>query len=403
MPNGKTRRITGALTAAKVATVKEPGKYHDGGGTGLFLRVDPNGARFWVQRITIRGARREIGLGTPELVSLAKARDTARENRRLAYEGLDPLQIRREARAVLTFAEAARKVHEIHLPTWRNEKHGAQFISTLETYAFPKLGNIRISDVTPADVLGALTPIWTKKPETARRVRQRIVTVMKWAVAKGWRKDNPAESIDLALPRVTKAKEHRQALPYGDVAAALATVQSSGAGLSTKLCLEFLVLCAARSGEARGAEWSEIDLAAKVWTIPPSRMKSGRPHRVPLSKRAIELLTEAKALTGGTGLIFPGTKAGKPLSDMTLSKLVKRDLEIATDIHGFRTSFRTWAQERSAFPREVAEAALAHVVGDTTEQAYARSDVFEKRRKMMESWSLFLSAESGKVIGLRRA
>lgn len=396
MSSESIRRPKAALTALKVKTETAPGKYFDG--NGLYLRIDKDGGRYWVQRITIRGQRREIGLGTPELVSLAKARVTARENRRLAYEGLDPLQIRREARAVLTFAEAARKVHEIHLPTWRNEKHGAQFISTLEAYAFPKLGNIRISEVTTADVLDVLTPIWTKKPETARRVRQRIGTVLKWAVAKGWRKDNPAENIGKALPKPEKTKEHRQALPYGDVAAALATVQASGAGVSTKLCLEFLVLTAARSGEARGAEWDEIDLAAKVWTIPASRMKAGRPHRVPLSKRALELLTEAAALTGGKGLVFPGTKAGKPLSDMTLSKLVKRDLAIATDIHGFRTSFRTWAQERTTFPREVAEAALAHVVGDTTEQAYARSDVFEKRRKMMQAWTQFLSAESGKIV-----
>jgi integrase len=217
-------------------------------------------------------------------------------------------------------------------------------------------------------------------------------------MSKGWRKDNPAETIGPALPKVAKAKEHRQALPYSDVAAALATVQSSGAGASTKLCLEFLVLTAARSGEARGADWNEIDLAAKVWTVPASRMKAKRPHRVPLSKRAIELLTEAAALSGGKGLVFPGTKAGKPLSDMTILKLVKRDLGIATDIHGFRTSFRTWAQERTTFPREVAEAALAHVVGDSTEQAYARSDLFEKRRKMMESWAQFLSAAPGKIV-----
>ena len=396
MSSESIRRPKAALTAAKVKTETKPGKHFDG--NGLYLRIDKDGGRFWVQRITIRGKRHEIGLGTPELVSLAKARDTARENRSLAYQGLDPLQIKREARAVLTFEEAARAVHEIHLPTWRNKKHGAQFIATLQTYAFPRMGSIRVSHVTTADVLAVLTPIWTAKPETARRVRQRIGTVMTWAMSKGWRKDNPAETIGPALPKVAKAKEHRQALPYADVAAALANVQSSGAGASTKLCLEFLVLTAARSGEARGADWNEIDLAAKVWTIPASRMKAKRPHRVPLSKRALELLTEAAALSGGKGLVFPGTKAGKPLSDMTLSKLVKRDLGIATDIHGFRTSFRTWAQERSTFPREVAEAALAHVVGDTTEQAYARSDVFEKRRKMMESWAQFLSAETGKVV-----
>ena len=400
------RKPEKALTAQFVKTARDPGKYFDG--HGLFLRVQPNGARQWVQRIVIRGKRCELGLGNPALVSLAEARDLALGNRKLAQAGGDPIRAKRESDAVLSFEDAARKVHALHLPTWRNAKHGAQFLATLETYTFPRLGNLRVADVNTADVLAVLTPIWTAKPETAARVRQRIGMVMKWAVAQGWRQDNPAESIAQALPKRDQSlREHRKALTYAEVADCINAVQASGAGLSTKLAFEFLVLTATRSGEARGALWSEIDLGnpaipaipaiSATWTIPASRMKAKREHRIPLTARAVEILQAAKALGDGTGLVFPGTKAGKPLSDMTLSKLVK-ELDFAADIHGFRTSFRTWAQERTNFPREVAEAALAHAIKDKAEAAYARSDVFEKRRKMMDAWAGYLAGEAGKVV-----
>ncbi|WP_022707856.1 tyrosine-type recombinase/integrase [Paracoccus zeaxanthinifaciens] len=391
------RRPSKALTAQAVRNAKLPGKYFDG--NGLYLRVDANGAQFWVQRITIRSKRTELGLGSPSLVTLAEARSKALENRKLAREGGDPLQAKRDAQGVLTFEEAARKVHQLHLPTWRNAKHGAQFITTLETYAFPRLGKMKLQDVTSADVLHALMPIWTSKPETARRVRQRIGTVMKWAIAQGWRKDNPAQDIGQALPKTPKRQTHRKALPYAEVAGCLRAVQASRAGLSTKLALEFLVLTAARSGEAREARWDEMDLDRAVWEVPAERMKMKRPHRVPLSPRAVELLKNAESLSDGSGLVFPGTKPGRPLSDMTLSKLVK-ELGFEADVHGFRTSFRTWAQERTTFPREVAEAALAHLSGDAVERAYARSDVFEKRRKMMEAWARHLIEAHAVVVSI---
>jgi len=387
------RKPEKALTTKFVESAKEPGKYFDG--HGLFLRVQPNGQRQWVQRITIRGKRCEMGLGNPALVSLAKARETALANRKLAQSGGDPIQAKREAQAVLTFEDAARKVHALHLPTWRNVKHGAQFISTLETYAFPRLGRLMVSQVTPSDVLAVLTPIWTDKPETAVRVKQRVGTVMKWAIAQGWRQDNPAESIASALPKRDKSlKGQRKALTYAEVAGCINAVQASGAGLSTKLAFEFLVLTATRSGEARGATWDEIKLGTPAtWAIPVARMKMKKDHRIPLSARAVAILEDAKALGDGTGLVFPGTKAGKALSDMTLSKLVK-ELGFDADIHGFRTSFRTWAQEQTNFPREVAEAALAHTIKDKAEAAYARSDVFEKRQKMMESWASYIAVET---------
>ncbi|SDE47675.1 tyrosine-type recombinase/integrase [Limimaricola pyoseonensis] len=376
-----------ALSAAFVRTVKKPGKYTDG--HGLFLKVDANGARRWVQRIVIRGKRTEIGLGSASLVSLAQARETAQESRRQARQGGDPLRAKREAQATLSFEEAARKVHAIHAPAWRNAKHAAQFISTLETYAFPVIGAQRVSDITTADLLAVLQPIWLEKPETARRVRQRIGTVMKWAIAQGWRQDNPAEAISSALPRQSRAQRHRKAMPYGEVAGCLKTVRASKANPFTKLAFELLVLTACRSGEVRLAVWSEMDLDRAEWTIPGERMKAGREHRVPLSDHAIAALRQAQALGTGSGLVFPGAKAGRPLSDMTLAKLVK-ELGFDVDVHGFRTSFKTWAQEQTSIPREVSEAALAHTIRDKAEAAYARSDLLEKRRRLMEDWSAYL-------------
>ncbi len=376
-----------ALTAQRVKHATEPGKYFDG--NGLYLLVKPNGSRSWVQRIVIRGKRREMGLGSASLVTLAEAREAALQNRRIARAGGDPIQARQEALAVLTFEEAARKVYEMHLPTWRNAKHASQFINTLETYAFPKIGAVKVGEVNTNDVLRVLTPIWTAKPETARRVRQRIGMVMKWAVAKGWRQDNPAEAISQALPKHERRKAHRKALPYADVPAFISTVYASKAGLVTKLAMEFLILTAARSGEVRGAVWSEIDLQAAIWTIPASRMKAKREHRVPLSPRAVEILNAAREMSDGSDLVFAGARKGRPLSDMTLSKLTK-ELGFDVDVHGFRTSFRMWAQEQTDAPREVAEAALAHTIRNQAEAAYARSDLFEKRRGLMAAWASVL-------------
>lgn len=382
-----TRQPEKALTAQRVKHATEPGKYFDG--NGLYLLVKPNGSRSWVQRIVIRGKRREMGLGSASLVTLAEAREAALQNRRIARGGGDPIQARQEALAVLTFEEAARKVYEMHLPTWRNAKHASQFINTLESYAFPKIGAVKVGEVNTNDVLRVLTPIWTAKPETARRVRQRIGMVMKWAVAKGWRQDNPAEAISQALPKHERRKAHRKALPYADVPAFISTVKASKAGLVTKLAMEFLILTAARSGEVRGAVWSEIDLQAAIWTVPASRMKAKREHRVPLSPRAVEILKAVREMSDESDLVFPGAKRGRPLSDMTLSKLTK-ELGFDVDVHGFRTSFRMWAQEQTDAPREVAEAALAHTIRNQAEAAYARSDLFEKRRGLMAAWASVL-------------
>lgn len=377
------------LSAAFVRTAKEPGFYSDG--NGLYLKVDTNLSRRWVQRIVIAGKRRDIGLGSAALVSLAEAREAAFANRKAARAGQDPLAARRASEGVLTFREAAERVHDLNKPTWRNEKHGRQWISTLETFAYPHFGSSRVSAISGSDVLNALTPIWNTHPETARRVKQRIGTVMKWAMAQGWRLDNPADTISKALPRQDRSKiQHRKALPYEKVGGAVRTVQASDASPVTKLAFEMLVLTAARSGEIREAVWSEFDLHRAEWAIPATRMKAKKAHRVPLSDRCVAILEAAKALKQKeSDLVFPGSKPRKPLSDMTFSKLMK-ELDIPAVPHGFRSSFRDWAGEQTSHPREVIEFALAHVIKDKAEAAYARSDLFEKRRVLMSDWEQFI-------------
>jgi integrase len=385
----KGQHLEKRLSAAFVRTVKKPGFYNDG--HGLHLKVDQSGAKRWVQRIKVQGKRRDIGLGSAALVSLAEARETALEQRKLARAGEDPVALKRRSTGLLTFKQAAEKVHELAKPTWRNEKHGKQFIATLTADVFPVFGGKRIDLVTGADVLAAMTPIWNAKEETARRIRQRISAVMKYAMAQGWRTDNPADAIMKALPKHDRSKvQHRKALPYDQVAAALDRVHDSDAGAVTKLAFEFLVLTATRSIETRAATWSEIDVVRREWIIPGTRMKAKKPHRVPLTDRCLAILEAAKKLKhDDSDLVFPGTKAGKPLSDMTLSKLMK-ELKIDAVPHGFRSSFRVWAGEATNHPREVVEFALAHVIKDKAEAAYARTDLFEKRRALMADWSTYL-------------
>lgn len=383
----KGRHPEKALTAATVRSKKQPGFYADG--NGLYLKVDKTGAKRWVQRIVIGGKRRDIGLGSATLVTLADAREKALENRRTARAGGDPLADRARASRVLTFKQTAEKVHALHLPTWSNAKQGQQWINTLTTYAFPFIGEKKIDTLSTADVLAVLSPIWTAKPETANRVRQRLSTVLKWSIAQGWRETNPAADIAGALPKRSKPIKHHRSLPFDQVAAAIGTVGKSAAADTTKLALEFLILTATRSGEVRGARWDEVD--GNTWTVSGERMKTRKEHRVPLPPRCLEILKAAKPLGDGKGFIFPST-TGKALSDATLSKLL-RELGVDCVPHGFRSSFRMWASERTDYPREVCEFALAHVVGDAAERAYQRSDLFEKRRALMAAWARYLGGE----------
>ena len=392
------------LNARFVETVNRPGRYGDGhGGHGLSLLVKPmaNGrlSKSWAQRVRIDGRATNIGLGSYPVVTLARARRFALENRRDILDGIDP-----RAGDVPTFAAAVDKVIAMHAENWKDGgKTEAQWRATLATYAFPRIGRKSVADITTADVLAVLVPVWNKKPETARKVRQRIGTVMKWAIAKGHRGDNPAgEAIGAALPKIGDKRKHFRALPYADVSDALSRVRESGAWWATKAAFELLVLTAARSGEVRGATVDEIDLNAAVWTVPGERTKTGRAHRVPLSPRALDVLAKAAGHrddSGGGGLVFPSPR-GLQLSDMTLSKLLK-ELHIDAVPHGFRSSFRDWAAERTNIPREICEHALAHVVGDAAELAYRRTDYFEKRRDLMDRWAAYLTRSIAAVVAIR--
>ncbi len=384
-PHG--RHPDNALSAAFVRAVAEAGRYSDG--HGLYLEVAPSGNRRWIQRLVIGARRCELGLGGFPLVSLKEARARAFANRKIAREGGDPLAEKRRAKETPTFADAAARVLEQKRSGWRNPKHAHDWPASLERFVFPRFRQRPVSEVTSADVLGVLAPIWHEKPETARRVRQRIGAVMQWAVAMEHRADNPCDRVIATLGRQRDVVRHMRALPHTRVAEAVATVRVSGATTTAKLAFEFLVLTAARSVEVRLARWGEIDLDTEVWTVPAERMRANREHRVPLSCRAAEILQAARTLRDATGLVFPNPR-GKPLSDMTLSKLLKEQGVQAVP-HGFRSSFRDWASEETNHPREVVEAALAHRVKDKVEAAYARSTLFERRRRLMADWGAYLA------------
>ena len=348
----------------------------------------------------MNGRRQELGLGPYPVVTLREAREAALANRRMVRAGLNPKVERRCARGIPTFAELARADFKHRKDGWRNAKHAAQWIGTLEEFAFPRLGDRPVDDITTDDVFRVLAPIWHDKPTTAKRLRQRIGAVLAVAVAKGHRADNPGETVKalLAKHQSVETKGHRS-LPYCDVADALAKVRESNAHRSTVLALEFLVLTAARAGEVRFATWNEVDIEAATWTVPAERMKTGREHRVPLSPRALDILAEARALgTGRTDLIFP-SRTGKPLGERSMLQVLDR-LGIDATAHGFRSSFRVWAAERTTIPREVCEAALAHTIKDKAEAAYQRSDLFDRRRDLMERWAAYLSEKPADVVSI---
>lgn len=376
------------LTVAKIRSLKEAGMYADG--NGLYLIVEASGSKRWVQRIVIQKKRCDLGLGSVSTVTLAEARDKAIQNKRVARSGGNPLEDKRRDSQIPVFSDAAKRVHALHLPTWKNGKHAGQWLNTLEAYAYAKIGEKLVSQISTADILAVLTPIWTVKPETAKRVRQRISTILRWAMAQGWRADDPAQNIQQALPKLDAVKVvHQRAAPYQDVGGIIRTVQKSGAAPTTKLAFEFLWLTAVRSGDVRGAVWSEFNLDAKVWTIPRVKGRNPKPHIVPLSKRALEILEQARALqVEANPYVFPGVEGGV-ISDSTLSKLLL-ELKVPAVPHGGRSSFRDWAAEQTTYPREVAEAALAHVLKSKVEAAYARTDHLEKRRGLMQDWADYL-------------
>ena len=338
--------------------------------------------------------RRELGLGSVALVPLAKAREKVLANRTLARQGGDPLAEKRRTEGIPTFAEAAARVLEQKRGGWRGRRHPREWMSSLRRFAFPRIGKMPVSEVTSADVLEILSPIWHTKAPTARCVRQRLRAVLEWAVAMEYRIDNPCDRIGPVLGAQQDVVEHMRALPHREVASVIRTVRASAAVPSARLAFEFLVLTAARWSEVRWSEWAEIDRDQGVWTVPARQMKANRRHRMPLCGRALEILEAAEALREGTSPLVFTRRGGKPLDDRQLRGLL-RELGIAAVPHGFRSTFRDWSAEETDHPREVIEAALAHVVRNRVEAAYARSDLFERWRILMDDWTRYLAQGSG--------
>ena len=371
----------------------------DGG--GLSLRVHPSGSKNWVVRTTIKGKQTNIGVGGYPEITLLKARNLAESKIKEIKAGKNPVAANREVKretlriaSIPTFRQAAQDTFNLNKGKWRSERHTEQWLTCLERYAYPVVGDKRVDQITRSEVLEVLRPIWDTVTETAYRVRQRMEAVFGYAIANEWRDSNPADkTVSKALPHSPRQKHHHAALPYADVPAAIRAAHESTADQVTKLAFEFMVLTAARAGEARLADWSEIDLDAATWTIPAHKMKGNRTHRVPLSDRAVTILQEAKAFDQGNGVVFPSSRNGKPLSDMCFTNLLRR-LEIAAVPHGFRASFKDFALETfEAFGPLLSEAALAHKLGSTLESTYTRTDLLEQRRPLMQSWGTHVDAK----------
>lgn len=392
------------LGALAVANIRRRGINFVGGVTGLAINVTKWGSRSWVMRYQVGGKKRDLGLGRYPDVTLADAKQAARAARAKLLEGIDPISERQATRSKLiaeqasaiTFSQAAKSYIATHEKTWRNAKHAQQWSNTIEVYANPIIGQVLVSDVSLAQILGVLEPIWQTKTETASRLRGRMESVLDWCIARGYRTEsNPAKwkgLLDKLLPapgKIAKADHHR-ALPYDQLADFMPKLQMQ-AGIAAK-ALEFTVLTACRSGEVRGATWDEFDLESRIWTIPADRMKAGKEHRVPLSDQAMAIVLAQRELAF-CDYVFPSPhgagkpdSSGQPLSDMTLSAVLRR-MKVSAVPHGFRSTFRDWCAERTDYPNEVAEMALAHAIGNKVEAAYRRGDLLDKRKRLMQDWA----------------
>ncbi|MEL0436630.1 tyrosine-type recombinase/integrase [Phycobacter sp. K97] len=390
--------LSGKLTKKLVENL---GAGRHGDGNGLYLVVDPSGARRWIVRVVVKGQknkkggplRTDFGLGSADLVPLNQARERALEYRRMAKQGLNPrFNARQEVR---TFEEVAQQVHIDRMPTWKNAKHGAQWINTLRDYAFPKIGRMPVDSIGQPEVLMCLSPIWTEKHETARRLAQRIKIVLDVARSKGFRSgENPVTAIKDAqvLPKVKAKPKHHEAMRWQDVPEFFADLETKNA-MSAK-ALMFTCLTGARTGEVLGLRWAELDLENRLWVCPAERMKTGEDHRVPLTGEMLAIIEPLKAM--GSEFVFEGQKRHQPLSNMSMLMLLRRMKVQGVTVHGFRSTFRDWAAEVANAPREVAEKSLAHTVGSDVERAYARSDLLEKRRSLMNDWSKFVTSGNNK-------
>lgn len=405
-------KLAKALTALEIRRIDTPGLHAVGEVAGLCLYIKPGtGTKSWVLRTMVGGKRCAIGLGGNPTVTLAQARDRARAVLDQIVAGQNPINSRRADRKKVnwTFKKTAEAYIAAHRAGWKNAKHAAQWESTLKTYAYPHFGEKHVAEVGRGDVLAAVEPIWLTKHETATRVLNRIELVLSYALQREYRPEglNPArwkDNLDKTLPsrpKAATAEAHFTALPYAQMYAFMKRLRA-GEGMGAR-ALEFTILTAARSGEVRGAVWDEIDMVNGLWTIPAARMKAGREHRIPLSEAALELLEKLPRFEG-VDLVFPGAKGDKPLSDMSITAVLRR-MKIDATVHGFRSTFRDWTAERTSTPNEVAEMALAHAIADKTESAYRRGDLFDKRRELMDLWAkhLVTPPPTGNVRAIRRA
>jgi integrase len=403
------------LTARQVETAKTPGLKADGG--GLYLQIAPSGAKTWIYRFQVRGRRRDMGLGSVDVYSLAEARRKAADSRRLVAEGIDPIdqraalaaRVAASAAKAIIFRECAERYIAAHQASWRNQKHARQWPSTLEMYVYPAFGAVPVAAVDVGLVMKVVEPMWSTKPETASRVRGRIEAILDWAAARGYRAgENPARwrgHLENLLPKKSKVRrvEHHAALVYAEIADFIADLRHLQ-GTAAR-ALEFAILTAGRTSEVIGARWDEINFAERLWTVPADRMKAAKEHRVPLSKQALGVLEQMAAIRQSE-FVFAGDRTGRPISNMAMLMLLRRMGRGDLTTHGFRSTFRDWAAERTHFPAEVAEIALAHTVSDKIEAAYRRGDLFEKRRQLAEAWGRYCTAPAktvGRVVSFQRA
>lgn len=400
------------LTAIQVKRLTEPGFYSVGGATGLYFNVASGGSRSWILRATIGTKRRDMGLGGYPDISLAKARENAKDYRSQIRQGIDPIAERKANKAALvsaqaksiTFKEAASRCHASKVREFRNEKHGKEWINTLERYAFPMIGSMLVADIGKSHIIQVLEPIWYEKTETATRVRQRMESVLTWASMSEFRSgENPARWKDnlkgiLANPTKIAKVTHHPALPWQQIGQFMSDLRGRK-GIAPR-ALEFAILTAARSGEVRGMSWSEIDFTSKIWTVPADRIKAGRRHKVPLSEDAIRILEKASRFEG-IDYVFPALRGGM-LSDAALPAVMKR-MDLSAVPHGFRSTFKDWARSNTAYADEVSELALAHVNNDATRAAYARDELLPKRQRLMRDWAKYCNQakSSGKVLSIK--
>ncbi len=384
----------------QVKKLSSPGRYADG--NCLYLTISESGSKSWLLRIVVRGRRRDMGLGSVDLISLEEARDLARQYRLIARSGGDPQLDRQALRGeLISFREAAVQEHELNVPSWGNDKHASQWLSSLEIHVFPIIGSMPVSQIKSAVILKVLAPIWIEKADTAKKIRRRLRMLVKWAQAQGYFTGNETvELVEQALPKVNASGAHFRSVSYDDLPQIIDRFQDSSVSLATRLALEFLILTASRTTEVLEAHWSEIDLDKKLWVISADRMKASPDHEVPLTERTIEILQAAAKLKLDNGLMFPSSLNGVAMSNNTLRVALQKRSGVDATVHGMRSAFKDWAAETTTYPNEVSEMALAHSIGSKVEAAYRRGNLLTKRRQIMADWDAYLAGKGRKVIQL---